>query len=112
MLSNFPANRLNVRCEPPRRDHSRMKITIRTLRLAERHLHVNPELTHRPKTLAQRPRNPGTQPRIPLTDRPSTGIMFLVKIAQFMCGRCLAAFFFLGAPLPAFINVGLPPAIW
>src|SRR2546426_1758306 len=52
MLANFSAHRLNIGPKPAARHQSCMKITIRTLRLAERHLHVNPEFLHRPKTLA------------------------------------------------------------
>src|SRR6267142_1853429 len=58
MPSNLTANRLRVRRKPRRRHHSRMKIAIRTLRLTKRHLNVNPELSHRPKTLAHPYPNP------------------------------------------------------
>src|SRR5258705_6315631 len=65
MLPNLPANRLHIRRKLATSHHSRMKIAIGTLRLAERHLHVNPELPHHPKTLA----HPGPIP-LPHLDRP------------------------------------------
>src|SRR5260370_12329650 len=52
MPSNLPANRLHIRRKPATSHYPRMKITIRTLRLTERHLNVNPQLLHHPKTLA------------------------------------------------------------
>src|SRR5437660_3045188 len=52
------ANCLHIRSKPAASHHSGMKITIRTLRLAERHLYVNPELPHNPKTLAHPARKP------------------------------------------------------
>src|SRR5260370_653910 len=60
MLSNLPTDRLHIRRKPAASHHSRMKITIRTLRLAERHLHVNPNVPHHPKTLAHARPNPAT----------------------------------------------------
>src|SRR5256885_15898124 len=60
MLPNLPANRLNIRRKPAAGHHSCMKITVGTLRLAERHLHVNPKLPHRTKTLAHPCPNLGT----------------------------------------------------
>src|SRR5713226_4630900 len=56
MLPNLPANRRHIRRKPPTGHHPRMKIAIRTLRLTKRHLHVNPQLPHNPKTLAHRRR--------------------------------------------------------
>ena len=52
VFAYFPARRLNIRHKPFLRHHSRMKIAICALRLAEGHLYVNPELSHRTKTLA------------------------------------------------------------
>src|SRR6266702_2166587 len=63
MSMNLPANCLHIRRKPATRHHSGMKITIGTLRLAERYLHVNPELTHHSKTLAHPCPN---QPRAPI----------------------------------------------
>ncbi len=42
MSTNLLANCLHIRRKPAARHHPGMKITIRALRLAERHLHVNP----------------------------------------------------------------------
>src|SRR6266403_3412781 len=58
MPPNLPANRLHIRRKSRRRHHSRMKIAISTPRLTERHLHVNPNLLHHPKTLAHPRLNP------------------------------------------------------
>src|SRR5262249_35203709 len=52
MLANLLTHSLHVRGKPVLRHHSRMKIAVSTLRLAERHLHVNSELFHYAKTLA------------------------------------------------------------
>src|SRR6267143_5828346 len=60
MLPNLPANRLHIRRKSATSHHAGMKITIGTLRLAERHLHVNPNLPHYPKTLAHPASNPAT----------------------------------------------------
>src|SRR6266403_5495325 len=60
MLPNLPANRLHVWRKSAAGHYSRMKIAIRTLRLAERHLHVNPKLPHCTKTLAHPWLNPAT----------------------------------------------------
>src|SRR5882724_12962194 len=53
MPPNLRAQRFHIRPKSLRRHHSRMKITIRTLRLTERNRHVNPELTHQQKTLTR-----------------------------------------------------------
>src|SRR5467141_3378785 len=58
MSPNLSANRLHIRRKSATSHHPRMKITIGTLRLAERHLHVNPNLPHHPKTLAHPAPNP------------------------------------------------------
>src|SRR5712692_8840515 len=55
MPPNLPTNRLNIRRKPAASHHARMKITISTLRLTERHLHVNPELPHHPKNSSTPP---------------------------------------------------------
>src|SRR5258708_35443106 len=58
MPPNLPTTRLHIRRKPATSHHSRMKIAIRALRLAERHLYVNSELPHNPKTLAHPARKP------------------------------------------------------
>src|SRR5437660_978583 len=60
MLPYLPANRFYIWRKTAAGHYSRVKITVGTLRLAERHLHVNPELPHRRKTLAHPRLNPGT----------------------------------------------------
>src|SRR5260370_405356 len=52
MLPNLPANHLHIRRKPATAHYSRMKVAVGALRLAERHLHVDSELLHHPKTLA------------------------------------------------------------
>src|SRR5260370_39131849 len=97
MLPNLPANRLHIRRKPAASHHSSMKITIRTLRLAERHLHVNPELPHHPKTLAHPRLNPATSKRgmwrfygatlsitASLTIAVSTDLAFMAKLENFV----------------------------
>src|SRR5436309_14759162 len=59
MLPYLLANRFHIRRKPAAGHDSRMKITVGTLRLAERHLHVNPKLPHRTKTLAHPRLNSG-----------------------------------------------------
>jgi len=60
MLSNLPADRLNIGPKPAAGHYSRVEIAVSTFRLAEGNLHVNPAVAHRSKTLAHPGLNPGT----------------------------------------------------
>src|SRR6266853_1122569 len=70
MPPNLPANGLNIRRKPATSHHTRIKITIRTARLAEWHLHVNPQLSHHPKTLAHPRPKPRQKRALPCVNEP------------------------------------------
>src|SRR5258708_26195931 len=120
MPPNLPTTRLHIRRKPATSHHSRMKIAIRALRLAERHLYVNSELPHNPKTLAHPARKPLEQCAsiLGINAKPSlwegasarNGNPRRIQLAQvrrsvFTCNVCMS-------PPAVFVVAAFRPASW